>query len=86
METKQQPPIEISLESVSQDALKGLIDAFIMREGTDYGAHEITHETKVEQILKQLHRGDIKIVFDPNTETATLLTERDLKKIKKLFD
>lgn len=79
MKSDQQPPIEIPLSALSADALNGMIDAFIMREGTDYGANEVPHENKVKQIRKQLDKGDVKIVFDPNTETATLMTARQWK-------
>lgn len=79
-------PIEIPLAALSEDALSGMIDAFIMREGTDYGVQEISHEAKVKQIKKQLENGDVKIVFDPNTETATLITDRDFKKLSHLFN
>jgi hypothetical protein len=71
------PPVEIPLGVLSADALAGVIDNFIQREGTDYGATEVAHETKVKQIHKQLEKGDVKIVFDPNTESVSLLTLRE---------
>jgi len=74
------PPIEIAPDAVSSDALKGVIENFIAREGTDYGWEEATHATKLDQIVRQIKKGQIKIVFDPNTESVTLLTERDLHK------
>lgn len=78
-----QPPVEIPMAALSADALLGMIDAFILREGTDYGVNEVSHESKVKQIEKQLNRGDIKIVFDPNTDTATLITKNEWKKLVK---
>jgi uncharacterized protein YheU (UPF0270 family) len=45
--------------------------------GTDYGAQEIAHESKVRRVRQQLEKGDVKITFDPNTETVTLLTKND---------
>ena len=79
MSEEKQLPIEIPMSALSADALNGMIDSFIMREGTDYGAHEVSHENKVKQIRKQLEKGDVKIVFDPNTESATLITNREWK-------
>lgn len=81
----QQPPIEIPLSALSSEALSGLIDAFIMREGTDYGVNEVSHESKVKQVRRQLEKGDVKIVFDSNTDTATLITEREFKRVVALF-
>jgi uncharacterized protein len=66
-------PIEIPHTLLSPDALLGLVESFVLREGTDYGAHEFTHEQKVAQVMAQLESGDARIVFDPETESVTLL-------------
>ena len=76
------PPIEIPLDTLSPDALAGVIDNFIQREGTDYGAHETEYETKVKHVRRQLEKGDVKIVFDPESESVTLLTKRDWQKLR----
>lgn len=74
-------PIEIPFDKLSSDALAGVIENFIQREGTDYGAVEISYEKKAERVLKQIEKGDIKIVFDLESETLTLLTKNDFKKL-----
>ncbi len=55
----------------------GLIEEFITRDGTDYGEQEIALEHKVKQIERQLAGGDVVIVFDPASESVSLLTRRD---------
>ncbi len=65
----------IPAERLSGDALAGLIEEFITREGTDYGALEVCLETKVQQVKQQLEQGDIVIVFDAATETVNLMTK-----------
>ena len=75
------PPVEVPPEALSEAALTGLIEAFILREGTDYGVTEISHDTKIGQVRKQLDKGDLKIAFDPNTESVNLLTLRDWKRL-----
>ncbi|WP_415062495.1 YheU family protein [Bdellovibrio sp.] len=77
------PPIEVPMDALSPEALRGVIDAFIQREGTDYGVIEAAYETKVEQILRQLKKGDIKIAFDPNTETVGLVTLTEWKRFSQ---
>ena len=77
-------PIEIPYGQLSPDALTGIIENFIVREGTDYGAIEISYGKKCEQILRQIERGEIKIVFDLESETIGLLTERDFQRLYKL--
>lgn len=77
---EQQPPVEIPKDAISPAALQNLIEAFILREGTDYGAIEIEHEKKVLKITKLLETGRVKIVFDPNSESVTLMTQQDWQK------
>ena len=74
-------PVEVPLSALSEVALAGIIDNFILREGTDYGERETSHATKVEQIKRQLDRGDIKIVYDLTQESVTLMTRRDWLKL-----
>lgn len=80
---KPQPPVEIPLEALSEDALNGIIESFVQREGTDYGVNEIALDTKMQQIRKQLQRGDVKVVFDPDSESVTLLTKNEWLKLSK---
>ncbi len=63
-------PIVIALEDLDAETLGGLVEAFVNREGTDYGASERSFESKVEDVLRQLRSGEALIVFDPETETV----------------
>ncbi|MGN0921900.1 MAG: YheU family protein [Cellvibrio sp.] len=66
-------------QQLSPDALQGLIEEFITREGTDYGVQEISLVDKVAQVKRQLEQGEVVIVFDTATETVTLLTQYQAK-------
>jgi uncharacterized protein YheU (UPF0270 family) len=66
-------PVEVPWSELSTDALRGVIEAFVLREGTDYGAREFTHHEKIEQVLAGLKRGETRIMFDPQTASVTLL-------------
>ncbi len=77
---KEEPPIEVPMDKLSEDVVQSLIEEFILREGTDYGAIEVSLEKKKEQVSKQLENNDIKIVFDPNTDSVTLMTENQFSK------
>lgn len=65
--------LEIPYQQLSKDALNGLIEEFINREGTDYGAREYSLDAKVAQILAQLTHGDIIIAYDEESESCTLV-------------
>jgi uncharacterized protein len=65
-------PIVIPAGELSAQALHGLIESFVLREGTDYGAHEYSLEEKVAQVRAQLERGQARILFDPQSNTVTI--------------
>src|SRR6185369_2218798 len=66
-------PVEVPHRLVSPDALRSWVEAFVLREGTDYGAREFTHEEKVQQVLDALESGEVRLLYDPATESVTLL-------------
>ena len=57
---------------LSPEALHGVIEAFITREGTDYGVQDIPLATKVLQVRQQLDAGTAVIVYDQETASCTL--------------
>ena len=57
---------------LSPEALRGVIEACITREGTDYGLHEVPLATKVGQVRHQLDAGTVVIVYDEATDSWTI--------------
>jgi uncharacterized protein len=57
---------------LSPAALRGVIEAFITREGTDYGLHEVPLATKVAQVRHQLDAGTAVLVYDADTDSCTI--------------
>ena len=68
--------IEIPFKRLDAEILSAVIEEFILREGTDYGAWEVSLEDKISQVRGQLENGDVLITFDPRTENCTLLTRQ----------
>jgi uncharacterized protein YheU (UPF0270 family) len=66
--TRPEPPVIVPYEQLSADALRGVIEAFVLREGTEYGERELSLDVKVAQVLRQLQRGEAQIVFDLASE------------------
>lgn len=60
--------IVVPIDSLSADALAGVIDAFILREGTDYGERETSFDAKRQQVLRQLQSGRARLVYYPEEE------------------
>ena len=74
-------PIEIPAQSLSAETLESVIDSFVLREGTDYGKTEQSLEAKRAQVLKQIENGKVKIIFDLESESVTMMSEQDWKKL-----
>ena len=70
--------IELSPDDLSPEALRRLVEEFVTRDGTDYGAVEQSVEEKIAQVTAQLASGEARIVFDPDTQTANIVEARDL--------
>jgi uncharacterized protein YheU (UPF0270 family) len=70
--------IELSPDQLSREALRSLIEEFVTRDGTDYGASEASLEGKIEQVRAQLASGKARLVFDPDTETANIVVPDEL--------
>ncbi len=68
------------MNDVSRDALEGLIEEFVTREGTDYGAEETTLDERKSALRRKLERKEVLIVFDPATETCNLIAREDLER------
>jgi uncharacterized protein len=66
-------PVLIPPAELSADALRGVIESFVLREGTDYGEREYSLEQKVAHVRAQLERGQARILFDPESNTVTLV-------------
>ncbi len=65
--------VELDASQLSAEALRGLVEEYVSREGTDYGPGDWTLEDKVLQVMRQLESGEARIVFDLELETAGIV-------------
>ena len=63
----------VPIDRLSREALDGLIEEFVTRDGTDYGEREDTLDEKKNAVTRQLERGEVVIVFDSESETANIV-------------
>lgn len=68
-----QEPVIVPHRELAPETLRAVVESFVLREGTDYGAQELTLEQKVSRLMLQLERGDAQILFDPNTQSVTFV-------------
>jgi uncharacterized protein YheU (UPF0270 family) len=71
--------------ALSSEILRAVIEEFVSREGTEYGANEIALETKIGQVYKQLDRGDIVLVYDEPSDTCDLVSKTSARYQKLLL-
>ncbi len=69
--------IKISLTELSEEALNGIIEAFVLREGTDYGVREVSFAEKCSAVLRQLEREEAEIWFDPRSQSTDIRLPKD---------
>jgi len=77
-QTEPAAPVLVAPDDLAPDTLRAVIESFVLREGTDYGMVETLLDTKVAQVLAQVRRGDAQIVFDPATESVTIVLASSL--------
>ena len=72
-------PIIVPTERLSPDALSGLIEEFVTRNGTDYGRREVSLAEKCAAIRKQLINGRAIIICDPSSQTCNIVLSKDVQ-------
>ena len=60
-------------DQLSPEALQGLIEEFVTRNGTDNGDTRTTLEKNVKMVMGQLNRGEAVILYDHITQTANIV-------------
>ena len=67
----------IPYNQLSPDALYGVVEEFVTRDGTDYGEREASLEVKISEGINQLESGEVVIVFDQDSESCNILRSDD---------
>lgn len=76
----------IPVYKLSSEALQGIINEFISRDGTDYGVMEISPETIFGHVKDKLETGSAVLIYDDETETTNIFLANNpiLKKLDAL--
>ena len=54
-------PVAVPYTQLSAEALQGVIESFVLREGTEYGERDFTLAEKRLHVMHQLERGEAQI-------------------------
>lgn len=66
-------PVIVPHHELSPEALRGLIEEFVTRPGTDTGYTRASLAENVAMVEKQLMQKEVFIVFDEQTQTANIV-------------
>lgn len=72
MDEQSHAPVVVPHEELDTQLLRSVVESFVLREGTDYGERELSLDQKVARVVRQLERGEARILFDPRTETVDI--------------
>lgn len=72
--------MRIPHSQLQADTLRALVEEFISREGTDYGMHEFSLKDKVEQVLHQIEREQVYIIYSELHESCTLISREEFER------
>jgi len=61
---------------LAPEVLRRLVEEFVTRDGTDYGAIERTLAERVAAVMQQLEAGEVAIVVDVEHETIDVVARR----------
>ncbi len=68
--------MEIPWQKISDEALTAIIEEFVTREGTEYGARDYTLEDKVAQVRAQLRSGKLGLDYEPDGGSCQLFVKQ----------
>lgn len=71
----------IPYQELNPDTLDALIEAFVLREGTDYGDTELSLQQKVAMVRTQIQRGTVVICYSEQQESFDLLNMQDYQRM-----
>ncbi|NRA41735.1 MAG: YheU family protein [Pseudomonadales bacterium] len=71
-------------QQLSSAALEALLQEIVTRDGTDYGSTELSVQQKVEQIKSGLISQQMYIVFEPDSETCSIIDKATAESYKLL--
>jgi len=75
--TEATPPVVIPFAELDEQTLRRVVEAYVLREGTEYGAHDVTLDHKVAQVVAQLQCGAATLAYHPDSESVDIVATRD---------
>ncbi|MFB0585166.1 YheU family protein [Aeromonas salmonicida] len=65
----------IPWQDLDSDTLNNLLEHFVLREGTEYGEHDVSLADKVDEVRQQLKQGLALIVYSELHESINIVSK-----------
>lgn len=62
----------VPLSELEKETIRSIAEAFVLREGTDYGEVEVSFEEKVDHVIERLNSGEAVLVYSQLHETVDI--------------
>jgi len=76
----------IPFNELNSETLFSIIKEFVLREGTEYGAEDVSIEEKVEQVSQQLALGSAVLVYSELHETVNIIPADQFKEEQEVLE
>ncbi|MDU0353235.1 YheU family protein [Paraglaciecola aquimarina] len=63
----------IPIEELEPSTLCNIVEGFVLREGTEYGEIDCSLEDKVKQVVNQLKKGEVLLVYSELHESVNIV-------------
>jgi uncharacterized protein YheU (UPF0270 family) len=65
--------VEVRQSRLSPEALRGLLESFLLRERTAYGQRQYSLAEKVQQLMRQLECAQPRVIFEPRMQSVEIV-------------
>jgi uncharacterized protein YheU (UPF0270 family) len=65
--------IVVPHDRINPDTLRKMVEEFVTREWSEMADAGCTLDEKIEQVVRQLEDGVVKVVFDLTSETCNII-------------
>ena len=73
MTEQPQEPVVVPYTVLDADTLRAVVESYVLREGTEYGERDYTLADKVAHVMRQLERGEARIIFEPISQSIDIV-------------
>ena len=72
----------IPWQELNEETLRNIAESFILREGTDYGAEELSLAQKNDNLLAKIHNGSAVIIWSELHESIDIKDKMEFLRMR----